>query len=43
MEHFIMMDQMIAGQDRATVTQCFMCHRTDAFNDIKGIGWFKHH
>jgi hypothetical protein len=43
MEHFIMMDQMITGQERATVTQCFLCHRTDAFNDIKDIGWLKHH
>jgi len=43
MGHFIMMDRMIAGQEHATVNQCFLCHRTDSFNDIKGIGWFKHH
>ena len=43
MEHFVMMDQMITGQEHATVNQCFLCHRTDSFNDIKDIGWYKHH
>ncbi|MDE5445075.1 class III cytochrome C family protein [Bradyrhizobium sp. CSA207] len=43
MGHFIMMDRMITGQEHATVTQCFLCHRTDSFNDIKDVGWFKHH
>jgi hypothetical protein len=43
MGHFIMMDRMVTGQEHATVNQCFLCHRTDSFNDIKGIGWFKHH
>lgn len=38
-----MMDQMITGQARATVNQCFLCHRTDSFNDIKDVGWLKHH
>lgn len=43
MHHFLMMDQMVTGQQQARVDQCFLCHRTDSFNDIKGIGWFKHH
>ncbi|MBR1127903.1 class III cytochrome C family protein [Bradyrhizobium iriomotense] len=43
MGHFIMMDRTIAGQERASVDQCFLCHRTDSFNDIKGVGWMKHH
>lgn len=43
MHHFVMMDQMITGQHHARVNQCFLCHRTDSFNDIKDIGWFKHH
>ena len=43
MGHFIMMDRMITGQEHATVNQCFLCHRTDSFNDIKGAGWLKHH
>jgi len=43
MMHFIMMDQMITGQEHASVSQCFLCHRTDSFNDIKDVGWYKHH
>ncbi|MBC9979354.1 class III cytochrome C family protein [Bradyrhizobium sp. INPA_01384B] len=43
MGHFIMMDRTIAGQEHASVEQCFLCHRTDSFNDIKGVGWMKHH
>lgn len=43
MEHFIMVDVMITGQEHATVNQCFLCHRTESFNDIKDIGWYKHH
>jgi hypothetical protein len=41
MEHFVMMDKMITGQERATVNQRFLCHRTDSFNDIKDFGWYK--
>nr|WP_063684812.1 cytochrome c3 family protein [Bradyrhizobium stylosanthis] len=43
MGHFLMMDRMIAGQEHASVDQCFLCHRTDSFNDIKGVGWMRHH
>lgn len=43
MGHFVMMDRTIAGQEHAEVNQCYLCHRTDSFNDIKGIGWLKHH
>lgn len=43
MEHFVMMDQMITGKEKATVNQCYLCHRTDSFNDIKDVGWYKHH
>ncbi|MGJ4943944.1 class III cytochrome C family protein [Bradyrhizobium sp. HKCCYLS1011] len=43
MEHFVMMDRMITGQEHASVDQCYLCHRTDSFNDIRGIGWMKHH
>jgi hypothetical protein len=43
MHHFVMMDRSITGQEHASVEQCFLCHRTDSFNDIKGVGWFKHH
>jgi len=43
MGHFIMMDRMITGQEHASVDQCFLCHRADSFNDIKDVGWMKHH
>lgn len=43
MMHFTMMDQMITGQTNARVQQCFLCHQTDAWNNIRGVGWFKHH
>ena len=43
MMHFAMMDQGMTGQHAAAVEQCFMCHQTDSFNDIRGIGWRKMH
>ena len=43
MMHFEMMDRTITGQARARVEQCFLCHQTDAWNDIRGVGWYKHH
>jgi hypothetical protein len=42
-EHFAMMDKGLTGHRQAEVSQCFLCHRTDSFNDIKGVGWYKHH
>ncbi len=43
MEHFRMIDQKICGQPNAKVNQCFLCHQTTAWNDIKGVGYYKHH
>ncbi|MFP5517145.1 MAG: class III cytochrome C family protein [Alphaproteobacteria bacterium] len=43
MEHFTMVSKRVAGVEHATVTQCSLCHRSDSWNDIKGIGWYKHH
>ncbi len=43
MMHFAMMDQKITGQSGARVEQCYLCHQTGSFNDIKGVGWFKMH
>jgi Class III cytochrome C family len=43
MGHFEMISKMIAGQMHARVEQCYLCHQTDAWNDIKGVGWYKHH
>jgi len=43
MMHFAMVDQGISGQRNARVEQCFACHQTDSFNDIRGRGWYKMH
>jgi len=43
MEHFRMIDQRICGQPNAKVNQCFLCHQTTAWNDIKNVGYYKHH
>ena len=43
MEHFGMISAKVAGQPHAQVRQCFLCHQTTAWNDIKGVGWYKHH
>lgn len=43
MMHFEMVSKMVAGQEHARVEQCFLCHQTDAWNSIKGVGWYKHH
>ena len=43
MMHFEMMDRVITGQKQAQVEQCFLCHQTDAWNNIRGVGWYKHH
>lgn len=43
MEHFSMVSMKVAGQEHATVLQCFLCHQTTSWNDIKGVGWYKHH
>lgn len=43
MMHFAMVSMAVAGQMHASVEQCFLCHQTDSWNDIKGVGWYKHH
>ena len=43
MMHFKMIDQAICGQPNAKVNQCFLCHQTTSWNDIKGVGYYKHH
>ena len=52
MMHFEMVDKNIAARDKASgdaccegvkVNQCYSCHQTTAWNDIKGIGFYKHH
>jgi hypothetical protein len=43
MEHFRMISMTVAGQHHAQVEQCFLCHQTTSWNDIKGVGFYKHH
>jgi hypothetical protein len=43
MEHFGMVDKKVTGEKEARIDQCYLCHKTDSFNDIKGVGWFKMH
>lgn len=43
MMHFSMMSAPLARQPKAKVNECFMCHQTTAWNDIKGVGRVKHH
>lgn len=43
MMHFEMVSKKVAGIEHADVRQCYLCHQTTSWNDIKGIGWYKHH
>lgn len=43
MEHFHMISEKIAGIEHADPRECERCHKTTAWNDIKGVGWYKHH
>jgi len=43
MMHFQMMDRMMTGQANAQVEQCYLCHQTDSFNNIRNVGWFDMH
>jgi hypothetical protein len=43
MEHFHMVSIKVAGKPHARVNQCYQCHQTTAWNDIRGVGWYKHH
>lgn len=43
MMHFEMVSKTFAGKEHAKVNQCFLCHQTTSWNDIKGKGWYKHH
>ncbi len=43
MMHFSMVSAAVARQPKAEAGQCYLCHQTTSWNDIKGVGWFKHH
>jgi hypothetical protein len=41
--HFEMVSKTVARQEHAKVEQCRLCHVTDSWNNIPGVGWYKHH
>lgn len=43
MEHFNMISARVAGKPHAKVEECYACHQTTSWNDIKRAGWYKHH
>ncbi|RIL07225.1 MAG: hypothetical protein DCC71_03780 [Proteobacteria bacterium] len=43
MMHFEMVSKRVAGEHDARVDQCFECHQTTSWNDIRRAGWYKHH
>ena len=43
MMHFRMVSMTVAGRMHAQVNQCYLCHQTTSWNDIKGVGLYKHH
>ncbi|MDQ8195304.1 hypothetical protein QEH59_12765 [Coraliomargarita sp. SDUM461004] len=43
MMHFKKISQTVANKPKATVDQCYSCHQTTSWPDIKGAGWYKHH
>ena len=43
MKHFDMVSRPVALKLEARVDQCYICHQTTAWPDIKGVGWYKHH
>lgn len=52
MMHFDMISKKVAGQEDtqvagccgpAQVYQCYRCHQTTSWNDIRGLGYYKHH
>ena len=43
MMHFGMISAKVAGKPKARVNECYQCHQTTSWNDIKGVGFYKHH
>ena len=43
MEHFSMMSTRVAHQEGAVVSDCYRCHLTTRWNDIRGVGYYDHH
>ncbi len=43
MGHFKQISARVAGKPHAKVEECYACHQTTSWNDIKRAGWYKHH
>lgn len=43
MGHFEMVSKRVAGVEHADVAQCYLCHQTTSWNDIKSVGMYDHH
>ena len=43
MQHFKMISAKVAGEPKAKVEECYACHQSTSWNDIKRAGWYKHH
>ncbi len=38
-----MVSRKFAGKENAQVDECFECHNMTSWNDIVGVGFYKHH
>jgi hypothetical protein len=43
MMHFTMVSRSVSKRPDARADQCFLCHQTTSWNDIRQVGWYKHH
>lgn len=43
MGHFQMVSETVAGEHGAEVRECYRCHQTTSWNDIRDVGLYKHH
>lgn len=43
MKHFKMLSAKVARQPHAEVRECYSCHLTTSWPDIRGVGFYKHH
>ena len=43
MMHFEMVSEKTVGLEHVEVRYCYLCHQTTSWNDIRGVGWYKHH
>ncbi len=41
--HFREVCAQVADKPNAKVNECYSCHQSTAWNDIKGMGWYKSH